>query len=575
MHDTQSSAADNGGKNQLQRSYKESIIAILLLAVIFCLSCYLKFSPGMKWPGYDASEYHYVAKNIVAGNGLEVNVAGQFYPRPPSVKHKIIPFHMPLNYYLLAASYKLFGINSPGGGVGCAVGGARGAAVILDFILGLAVFFVAKRLSGQDILAAFFASAIYMTHTTTLSARSSGGAAAGFAMFFGFFFAWFAYKSIENPVNFIPAGIFGALSYLIRNEGLFTIAGLIAVYFFALKTHGKKKLLPYFLAGTFIIVATFVLWEVRNYSLFGHSAAASRYNMMFGRDYYDMWRYYPEPSSVWNFVSEYLKIGLPKIIITKIQSYHYKIMWGMDAVGFPLALFLIAGVAASSSLDKKILIAPLAYFVVTYIFFGFFNAHSQQWGWYAAEVFLPLWTIVAVMGCFNLPLKILMEKSSLTRRAAGICCASLILIFYLACAARDYFKNKKSPSDPVAELAAEVNRFRLDNSDPVIMTHIPYLFNYFYPDIKSVQIPTNEPIEVIREVAEKYDCRYLVLYGVIPSAYPFAFKDIYYGTGNMDGFTEVFSKPNPTGLALEGAGGTLKIFKIENNKSLSLRERKR
>jgi len=547
----------NTSAEQQKREILSTILALCGLIAIFAVGSYLRLSGGgIRWPGYDASEYHYVAKNIaLLGRGLKVSVVSQFYPRPSEVEHQIVPFHQPLNYYILAASYYIFGEHS----------GTRAAALILDFALTLCVFFIAKKITSGDILVAFFSAAIFCLHPASLNARFSGGAAAGFAMFFGFLFVWFSYRASEEPKNFIAAGLCGAFAYLIRNEGIFTLPALFAVWFFS---KDRKKSFYHFAVGAGIIMMAFIVWEIRNYSIYGTMAATSRLNMMFGRDYYDMWRYYPEPSGGLSaFVKEYLRIGLSRIVITKIQSYHYKILWAMDAVGFPLALFLINGFS-SRIFNRRFLIAPFVYFVGSYLFFGFFNAHSQQWGWYAAEVFVPLWSAVAVVGCFHLPF-----DSQRFRRIVGITLASGLLLFYLSDVAKVYFKNKKISLDPVAELSQKFNDFRLKkDKSAIFMTHIPFIFACYYPDVKMVQIPTNEPLDVIEEVIEKYKCDYLMLYGVVPSAYPFAFKDMYEKNISIKGFSEVFSIPNPSGLTLEGAGPWFKIYKIEKDK-LSVRRR--
>lgn len=541
---------------------KKIFFAVLGAVAVYCAGTYIRFAGGMKWPGYDGSEYHYAGKNIAAGRGLEVSAVTQFYPRPPSVVHRMAPFHMPLNYYLLGGSYAVFGDNSVG---------ARAPGFILDLILTVAVFFWAFKLSG-DPLAAFFASAIYAVHPAAMDARSTGGAATGFATFFTAFFIWYAYRSFDAPRNFIRAGLLGALSYLIRNEGLFTVVALSTVYAVSLRAaHTSSTPAPprksvfsddkfrYFVSGVAIIAAVFVLWEIRNYSVFGAQAASSRQNMMFGRDYYDMWRYNPEPG-LGNFIKEYLKVGSARIVVTKVQSFQYKIARGMLYVGFPLALFILPGIKALR--DKKLLYPVGAYFVSTYVFFGFFNAHSQDWGWYGAEVLLPFWIILAVAGCFGAGF----FSDDRKKRLFGVVSASAILLFYSADAVRSNIKSKRDISrDAVAVLAAAVGDFSERRGNPVIMLHSPFVFNYFRPELKTVQIPTNEPLDGVLDVINRYGCEYLVLYGEIPSRYPFVFSGLYAGSKKMKGFREVLSVSAPAGLALEGAGRVLKIFKIEKS----------
>ncbi|MDI6757065.1 MAG: hypothetical protein QME32_03475, partial [Endomicrobiia bacterium] len=407
-----------------------------------------------------------------------------------------------------------------------------------------------------------------------MDARAAGGAAGGFATFFTAFFIWYAYRSFDAPrANFILAGIFGALSYLTRNEGLFTFVSMAAVYIVSVRSAwafpatspSRKSIFSddrfrYFAAGAAIIAAAFIFWEIRNYSIFGAAAASSRQNMMFGRDYYDMWRYNPEPGLV-NFMKEYFKIGAGQIVVSKIQSFQYKLARGMLYVGFPLALFILPGIKALR--DKRLLYPVAAYFVSTYLFFGFFNAHSQDWGWYGAEVLLPFWIILAVAGCFGAGF----FSDDRKKRLFGIISASAILLFYSADAVRSHVKNKRDVSrrDAVAKLARFVGDFAARQGNPVMMLHSPFVFNYFRPELKTVQIPTNEPLDTVGEVINKYGCEYLVLYGEIPSRYPFVFSGLYSGSKKMKGFREVLSVPTPAGLSLEGTGRALKIYKIEKS----------
>jgi len=452
----------------------------------------------------DACWYDMVARNLAQGRGLIEDCVWYFSIPFTSVSHPIGNLFNPLVPIILAGFYKAFGVSDF---VGCL------PVFIMDGILCAALFlFCWNRF--QSLTIATFSSLIFTVHKFLFTLRGSGGIPESFLMFFltlccfALIWAWEGRRW-----HYLTAAALGGLAYLSRNEGGHALA--VTALLFAYKEiwlpwrSGTKMCRSTFLIGLGIPLLFGLVvspWEIRNHWLYGSYANAAKYNFFLSREYQDIWSYSQTFS-----LGQFIELGWLKIFSIFFTSYYYKLESFIEATSWPILLFLPIAWLRLRHVSWPVPI--LFYFLYSYIVMGVLNHVSQNSGWNGIFAFLPFWIPMALFGV-RVYLDQLIPHSKWAARWCLIICG-WIFLFHLADSVRTLHRLNKAGGDAnMLMINAVEDWFVKTKTQPptVAMTHFAYVYTY-HTGIPSVKIPTNDPLEKIWEVADKYNCTHLILMG--------------------------------------------------------------
>lgn len=465
----------------------------------------------------DACWYDMVARNLAQGRGLVEDCVWYFSIPFTTVSHPIGNLFNPLVPIILSLFYKGFGISEFVGTM---------PVFLMDGILCLAIFvFCWYRFRSLTI--AIFSSLIFTSHQFLLALRGGGGFPESYLMFFVALCCFALIRAWDgHRLYYLAAALLGALAYLSRNEGGHSFVVICALFAW------KELWLPWkskaplprstYLIGLGIPILFFAVvmpWEIRNHHLFGDYANAAKYNFFITRDYQDIWSYSQTFS-----VSQFLAMGWKKLATIFLTSYYYKLETFFEITSWPLLMFL--PMAWFSLRGQRWPIPVLIYFFYSYIAMGALNHVSQNSGWNGVFVFLPFWIPMAVSG-----LQYYLHSLMTNRRHATFCTiafCSFIFLFHLGDSVRRVHRYQKSGGDANKMMVQAVQNWFQETKTPpptTAMTHFSYVYTYF-SGIPSVKIPTNDPLEKVWEVADKYQCSHLLLMGNNEAV----FRNIYQGT---------------------------------------------
>ncbi|MEN3013178.1 MAG: glycosyltransferase family 39 protein [Endomicrobiia bacterium] len=303
---------------------KYTFIVVIIFYAIFTLLEF-KFQPV---PAYcDGYWYIKVAQNIANGKGMVEDIVLYHFPRIEKMKkfpHPIGNYWNPLNSIILAGFYKIFGITNYT---------SRLAAFIIDLIVVLTIFFIAKKLFSDDLFIAIFSSLIYIVHYYSLTLRAFSGLPETYTTLFLVPALYFLYLSLTKRWDYvILSSLFGGLSYLSRNEsGIYVI--LLLVLFILRKKY--KENFRWFLTGILIFLITVSWWEIRNFVIFGKYTGEMKKNLLLCNEFFDYMCF----NKQWT-IKEWLSDGIMNVVIRKFASLHYKIDSFISIVHWIVGTFL-------------------------------------------------------------------------------------------------------------------------------------------------------------------------------------------------------------------------------------------
>lgn len=499
------------------------------------------------FPGHgDGSWYDGVARNFAAGRGLTEDCLWHFAIPRDTVSGPIGNYWNPLVPLILGTFYKVFGVSNFIGVL---------PALLMDAAVALFIFFFAYRRFGSKEIAAF-SFLLYSVHTYVWTARAGGGTPETFLAFFVALTTFSLIAAWEGKRRgYILAGLFGALAYLSRNEGGMSLLAILFLFFFREIYQGRwlNRTRPRAFGILGAALATFALvvapWEIRNRMLFGEAANAAKTTYFFVEVWDDVWSYSRELS-----FQHYLALGWKKILTIKLSSYVYKIEMFTHTTSWPILMFIPSGLLAASTLTW--IFPVMAYFLISFLVMGFLNSVGQQGGWNGIAVFLPIWIPLAVAGSYSFFEKA--TKSPIKSRWCAFGACFVMVLYHLAINVRVAHHYKEAGNLNQAPMLLVQNWLRNNlpkDEKPIVMTSFPHQMAYF-TGIPSVIIPTNDPPEIIQQVAHKFGAKYLVLMGDQTRA----LSALYKKKATLPAFTLLADIPFPAG---KGAiGDPISIYRI-------------
>jgi 4-amino-4-deoxy-L-arabinose transferase-like glycosyltransferase len=212
---------------------------IFILALIFLFSFLffyrLDYNTLVSW---DEAWYASIARDILkSGNWIDTSFNGKpFYDHPP------------LGFWLMALSYKIFGINEFS---------ARFPSAFLGLLTIILVFFIFRKLFKNDYIA--FVSSLILGTSVWYILRVRSGNLDSILLFFYALTVYFSLKAKDNFFWFILTGI--AFGFLVLSKTLVGISAIFLIFLINfqnfLKLFSSKK---NFLNNFLIILVSFILF---------------------------------------------------------------------------------------------------------------------------------------------------------------------------------------------------------------------------------------------------------------------------------------------------------------------------
>ncbi|MBA4317462.1 MAG: hypothetical protein C0412_03590 [Flavobacterium sp.] len=497
----------------------------------------------------DGYWYLKVAENFAQGKGLVENIAIYFYPKHPVLEtfpHPIGVYWNPLNAIIVGGIYKFFGISDFTSRLG---------VLLIDGFIVFFIFWLCLKIYPQNRWIAFISSLIFIIHPFTLGQRGISGMPESYDLFFITLFCYFLYKSIDKSDKYFPiAGLFGGLAYLSRNEGLWALPTMVAVFLtvkYVLKNPGtlmpRWKMLVF---GCAVFVMTISPWEIRNRILLGSSAGEMKKNLLLTTEFFDVWTF----DKVFS-LKEYLSTGFVNIVLRRFAAFYYKSITFIDMLTWPLGIFILFGVMSNK---KNLLFMPAyLYLFITYTGISLLFPASQYSAFHSPGTLLAFFIPLSISGVFYFSSSIgLKEKTS---KYAGIIISLLLISFYVSANIKSYKDYKQIGFDNTKKSSEIIFNWAKKNKalDDVFMIHDPPRFHY-YTNIKMVQTPMDKSWESVKRALIKYNCKYLVLVGNIPSF----FSKLYNDQENFPELKLLYQEYFPQIVPVSGGGNKIKIYKV-------------
>lgn len=498
---------------------------VVILTVVYLFFTLWRNSFGL-FPGMnDPCFYHKLAENISKGRGLVIDFIWHYGIKPDAVIHPIDNVWHPLSALIIAPFYYVLGVSRLAGQL---------PVLLLHLVLCIAIyFFCTEHLKSRT--AAFFSCMVFIVHSTLADIRLSGGTSEGFLLFFVFFTCLFLGKWLltDNRIHLFAAAFCGGLAYLSRNEGGLTLLLVVSVFLYSrffLKSQRDTTNRAYLLLLIAVVIFFLVAspWELRNRILYGSQANAGKYNYLLSNHYYDCWSYSKEFT-----VSSFLAYGPKRILHRLFTSYGLKIDLFVERTSWPVLIFLMLGFL--KYFRNRAFFPAFAYFVISYIIMGAVNSVGFQGGWNGIYLMLPFIIPLAIGGIFYFSEQLTPNRKA--GRIISIILASFVFIYHIGLAYKAYHLYNKSPK--TIELMEVLKTWAAENDtqDSVVFTYDPINIHY-YTGLKTIMIPTNEPVEVIFECMDRYKPDYLLLAG----SYHQTLNDLYYGKDDYGRFKLVYER---------------------------------
>lgn len=504
---------------------------------------YFSFSGIAHCDGY---WYLKLAENIACGKGLIEDVVVYFYPKHPILEkfpHPVGTYWNPLSSIILAGIYRIFGISTFTSRLG---------VLVIDAFVIVFIFLFFSKFYSQNIWIAIVSSIIFIIHPFVLSMRGVSGLPESYDLLFITLFCYFTYKSLDgNDKNLLLAGLFGGLSYLSRNEGIWTLPTMVCVFllskYFIKKKNLKLKMLVF---GVIVFILTISPWEVRNILIFGLKANEMKRNLLLAIEYFDVWKY----GKIFS-LKEYFSLGFTNLVLRRIAAFYYKAITFMDIISWPLGMFILCGIAANL---KKILYLPVyVYFLVTYICISLLFPASQYSAFHSPGTLLAFFIPLSISGIFYFSSSV--TKTEKVAKILGIFISSLLILFYALAHLKTYKDTKGTFYNKDKIVSNIIYGFAKRNNalNDVFMIHEPTRFHY-YTNLKMVQTPMDNSFDIVKHAMKKYNCKYLILVGHVP----LFFSDLYRGKKSYSELKLVYEEELEFVTPVTGGGNKIKIYQI-------------
>lgn len=464
---------------------------------VLALLVRLLFASSLSFPGLDdPPSYLTVARNLAEGRGLVIDAIWSYLVPFRTVTHPSNEFWMPLPSLVLFPFFKLFGPNlTVAQGVGAMIGAALAP---ITWLTARAAFQGKEVALFSGLLVAVNPLLAYQAVTADSSV----------------YFAIFGAAALLLAASRLPliAGLSSGVSYLARSEGALLVVLLM------LQDRTAKR------AGAVLLGAALVAvpWLMRNYSVFGTAVPVPAMSLMVLPDYSALFLYsgpLPVPD-----------LGYQAAL--RMQALGHNLMLLLVQALFPIAPLAIVGFirAHSSPVVVKGTTALAGVFLLTALLFPVPTIHGTFY--HSVGAFLPLMTVLAVIGLFRLGQSMgdrLFGDAGFTSIVLTAAALFLTLFqLYMAVGAASELHSHWAAQFETA------TRWLSERPNATIMTNEPHTLHYA-SGVPTIMLPWGDSPDAAREAAQRFGARHVV------------------------GFGRFGSYPN----ALEGHGGFQKVFEEE------------
>lgn len=339
------------------RTPSSTSLTVLGAGLIFFLAFGLRLylAKGLAGPvDNDSSDYYLVARNLFQGRGFVEEVVGYFQPAPAAVLHPSHDHWMPLASILVYLSLLAFG-------------DSFAAAQIPNVLLGAAIPVVGVAVALEMGARRKYAllGGILMAAVPRMVMYSAGTeAVVPYAFFGGLAFLGAVKGAAGKPAWLALAGAAAGLCYLSRNDGSLWVPAFIGVYLLGLRDRsqpqGRFRHWVWAAAGFLLVTAP---WLARNYAVFGSLFPPGMAQVMFYRDYTDVYNYEQVAS-----LHTYLAQGAAVILKSKAFALAVVLFnLGQDgAIYWVLLPPAVLGMVLAPPLARRVILAHLAIVVVVW-----------------------------------------------------------------------------------------------------------------------------------------------------------------------------------------------------------------
>lgn len=463
----------------------------------------------------DISFYWAVAKNLAEGRGFVIDYIWNFWNHPESIPTPANVWWMPLASIIGAIGMRLGDMDYVS---------AQAAMIVVTSVLPLVVYLLGRELFGSAAVALTGATLsvgfhLFLDQPSALLSHGPYVVLASLSL-------WLVARTLRAPDSLPWAGAAIALTQLARSDGIVLFGPLALAALLARPRPGLRHL-----AGALLgYVAVMAPWWMHNLPIHGALMPGGSFRAVFLRNY-EEWYSLPETVTAANWLAQ----GWPAI---------WKAKWAMAQTN---AWAFLEGLVVGAPMREKAyaypalvgllwLAAPGALFMLRRRFLPFWSLVLAEWVFYSF-VFTAVGMESFRTGMYSLyPTLLLASAAGLVAlvrlaqrlaerllpraraaRAAPVALAALFVGWTLDGQVRFAHLSMAQKVAGINDLNEVYTTMRtrmfdfLGLSDEIIMAREVHQLNAI-AGMQGLMIPF-EPEPVIRQVAARYDCHYLLLLG--------------------------------------------------------------
>jgi 4-amino-4-deoxy-L-arabinose transferase-like glycosyltransferase len=478
-----------------------------------------------RFPAYSDAYYYYgVALRLVEGKGLTEASMFTYLSNAPTFPAPGNLYWMPMPTLIAAVGMLLFGHNYDAAQLGF-IPLHAGIAVIAYWI-GWRMTKTRKIAWGAGLLALF--SVHYPPYLITTGTLGPYGFIGGLCLLM---IGIGVEPIIQDDQTTKPqtdgrwwffAGMLSGLGYLTRSDGMILVGVIgLAILFRRISWRFKAQHIALAAVGCLLVISP---WLIRNKIAIGSFFPSGTFQVVFMRDYTEMWNYPPVISA-----QDFFASGLNNIIASRTQVLFSKepsgLVWQfLDWEGFLILMpLMLWGLWRNrkSPLLRGFMLYALFMHLILFVLFPLPAYRGSVF--HSSAATMPFWATLAVLGMDDL-VKIIFKRRPRFRPVAlrviprALIGVALMITLY-SIAARTALMGKDCPHcDEIKALLPP---------DAVVAIDDPLSFHYF-TGLNSLPLPNASP-KVFPEISS----RYLLTHIIIPKNHNPLFDGIYNDTAPL------------------------------------------
>jgi hypothetical protein len=475
----------------------------------------------VRHPGIsDPNHYYNQGRELVGGNGFQIDYIWQYYNPPEGVTHPE-DWWLPLTGALAAGGMALFGVN---------VQAALLPFVILGSLLPVLGYCAARQFRCSESSSLFAAAAVAVLPEFTLNSLRTNTLIPNTALVTAALLLLIHWLKNGDARALLASGVMAGLAYLTRSENsllLPTFLVTLAVYAIFARTINRAQW-PAIVLTPVIALAVVSPWLLRNTHVFGWLTPPNQQRIFFWTDFRDLYAY--DRDLTWHTMLA--AQGWGGIIGKRVfeMAASAKVMVTSLDVFLPVPILggLILLVARRDR-DRLLMLAPTAILLAGIFFFYTVMAPYFSQGGSFKKAYLGLVPMLIPAGAYALEQAV--PEARLRLSAMGIVIALMTANAVETMRADIRFTNNYL--DIMEKVADTLNTLPDANGDGdiALMAQDPFMVNFL--GIKAVAIPM-EDRDTVLAVARRYGADYLLMPPARPSLDP-----LYEGTETDPRFVRV------------------------------------